>query len=42
MLLLKIFKVVVLEILWQLALYVMIDRTKTKINQTEHQIEEFQ
>jgi hypothetical protein len=39
LLLLKIFKVDVLEILWQLALYTMIDRPETsnthKINQTE-------
>jgi hypothetical protein len=46
LLLLKIFKVDVLEVLWQLILYVMIDKPKTsnthKINQTEQQIEEFQ
>jgi hypothetical protein len=45
-LLFKIFKIEVLEILWQLALYAMIDRPETrnihKINQTEQQIEEFQ
>jgi hypothetical protein len=39
LLLLEIFKVKVLEILWQLTLYAMIDRPKTnnttKINQTE-------
>jgi hypothetical protein len=39
LLLLKIFKVDVLEILWQLALYTMIDRPETrnthKINQTK-------
>jgi predicted YcjX-like family ATPase len=43
---LKIFKVEVLEILRQLALYAMIDRPEIsniqKINQTEQQIEEFQ
>jgi hypothetical protein len=43
---LKIFKVEVLQILWQLTLYAMIYRPKTnnihKINQIEQQIEEFQ
>jgi hypothetical protein len=43
LLLLDIFNVEVLEILRQLALYVMIDRPEisnaTRINQTEHQIE---
>jgi hypothetical protein len=46
LLLLKMFKVDVLEVLWQLVLYVTIDKPKTsnthKINQTEQQIEEFQ
>jgi hypothetical protein len=45
LLLLKIFKVDVLEILWQLALYAMINRLETsnihKINQTKQQIKEF-
>jgi hypothetical protein len=45
-LLFKIFKIEVLEILRQLALYAMIDRPETrnihKIYQTEQQIEEFQ
>jgi hypothetical protein len=45
LLLLKIFKVEVLQILQQLALYATIDRPETnnihKINQTEQQIEEF-
>jgi hypothetical protein len=44
--LLKIFKIHVLEILRQLALYVTIDRLEKnnihKINQTEQQIEEYQ
>jgi hypothetical protein len=46
LLLLKIFKIEVLEILWQLALYVMIDRPETgniqKINQIEQLTEDFQ
>jgi hypothetical protein len=46
LLLLEVFKVDVLEILWQLALYAMMDRPETsnihKINQTEQQTEEFQ
>jgi tRNA(Ser,Leu) C12 N-acetylase TAN1 len=45
LLLLKIFKVDVLEILQQLSLYARIDRTEinntTKIKQIEQQIEEF-
>jgi hypothetical protein len=45
LLLLKIFKVDVLEILWQLALYATINRLETsnihKINQTKQQIKEF-
>jgi hypothetical protein len=44
--LLKIFKVEVLEILWQLALYTMIDRLETnnttRINKTQQQTEENQ
>jgi hypothetical protein len=46
LLLLEIFKVVVLEIFCQLALYATIDRTETNnihnINQIEYQKEEFQ
>jgi hypothetical protein len=45
LLLLKIFKVDVLEVLRWLALYVMIDKSKTsnihKINKIEQKIEEF-
>jgi hypothetical protein len=46
LLLLEIFKVEVLEILRQLALYATIDKSETnnttRINQTEQQIEDYQ
>jgi hypothetical protein len=45
LLLFKVFKVDVLKVLWQLALYAMIDIPKTsnihEINQTEQQTKEF-
>jgi hypothetical protein len=45
LLLLEVFEVDVLEVLRRIALYVMIERPEanntTKINKTEHEIEEF-
>jgi hypothetical protein len=46
MLLLKVFEVDVLEVLWQLALYAMIDMPetskRTKINKTDQKIVDYQ
>jgi hypothetical protein len=46
MLLIKVFEVDVLEVLWQLAIYAMIDmpetRKRTKINKTDQKIVDYQ